>query len=174
MTQTQRYNLQDRSNFYRTQFPNTGFSSRISSFATRVASTESRDGQDTSAAIRAMKKKSLQATCKDLKNEVNKAASMVDYNIKAKHMDNLSSFFASKNFDLVTRIGTPEKPSGSKGAQQVNKKASGQNQNAGDNEEGDLDNTFVCKENIEKDKDEQLLQVESSWAQRQGIPTKSG
>ena len=125
MTQTQRYNLQDRSNFYRTQFPNTGFSSRISSFATRVASTESRDGQDASAAIRAMKKKSLQATCKDLKNEVNKAASMVDYNIKAKHMDNLSSFFASKNFDLVTRIGTPEKPSASKGAQQVNKKASG-------------------------------------------------
>ena len=54
-----------------------------------------------------MKKKSLQATCKDLKNEVTKAASMVDYNIKAKHMENLSSFFASRNFELVTRLTPP-------------------------------------------------------------------
>ena len=54
-----------------------------------------------------MKKKSLQATCKDLKNEVTKAASMVDYNIKAKHMENLSSFFASRNFELVTHLIPP-------------------------------------------------------------------
>ena len=54
-----------------------------------------------------MKKKSLQATCKDMKLEVTKAASMVNYNIKAKHMDYMRSFFASRNFELKTRMPTP-------------------------------------------------------------------
>ena len=39
-----------------------------------------------------------------MKHEVTKAASMYNYNIKAKHMDTMSSFFASKNFELKTRI----------------------------------------------------------------------
>jgi len=33
---------------------------------------------------------------------------------------------------------------------------------------------FTCSDNIEKDEDDLVRQMESSWAQRQGIPTKSG
>ena len=42
-----------------------------------------------------------------MKLEVTKAASMVNYNIKAKHMDTMSNFFASRNFELKTRMPTP-------------------------------------------------------------------
>ena len=161
LTQTQRYILQDSSNYYRTQYPSTGFSTRITSFATRVASMESRNREDTSSAMRDMKKKSLQATCKDLKNEVNRASSMADYNIKTKHMENMSGFLASKNFELVTRVGTPagDKPDSKANKPQLNKKASGQKSNTGDTDDKKEDDnkTFVCKENIEKDKDEEML-----------------
>ena len=93
-----------------------------------------------------MKKKSLQATCKDLKNEVTKAASMVDYNIKAKHMDNLSSFFASKNFELVTRLTPPAA---------ADPKAKANVKSSIEHDEGDEANkAFVCSENIEKDREE--------------------
>jgi len=113
-----------------------------------------------------MKKKSLQATCKDMKAEVTKAASMVDYNIKAKHMNNMGSFFASKNFELVTRLPTPpgekldpkaaaEAKKNEAAKAQVIKTASGQAQVDAPNE-GELDDNknFVCKENIEKDGEE--------------------
>ena len=33
---------------------------------------------------------------------------------------------------------------------------------------------FICKENVEKDEGELNRQVENSWAQKQGFPTKSG
>ena len=100
---TQRYKMQDQSKFYRTQFPNSAYNTRINSFAARVASADPSNTKDTASAIRQMKKSSLQATCRDMKHEVTKAASMYNYNIKAKHMDTMSSFFASKNFELKTK-----------------------------------------------------------------------
>ena len=42
-----------------------------------------------------------------MKSEVTKAQSMFNYNIKAKHMGTMSSFLASKNFELHTRLPTP-------------------------------------------------------------------
>lgn len=154
MTQGERYKLQDSSSFYRTQFPNTGFSTRLQSFSTRIASINQKDGggETSAATFREMKKKSLQATCKDMKAEVTKAASMVDYNIKAKHMDTMKSFLASKDFELVTRMTTPppEKDSNAKKGQ--DKKGAAQHDATIDDEQSDK--KFVCKENIEKDGEE--------------------
>jgi len=42
-----------------------------------------------------------------MKAEVTRAKSMVGYDIKAKHMGTMSSFLASKNFDLRYRMPTP-------------------------------------------------------------------
>ena len=60
---------------------------------------------------------------------------------------------------------------------QVKKTASGQVQpELASEEEVDPEEAkrFVCKDNIEKDKDELANQIESSWAQREGFPAKSG
>ena len=97
-----------------------------------------------------------------MKSEVTKAASMINYNIKAKHMEKMSNFFASRNFDLTVDM------SNSAGEKKDLKKT----QVAGEN--GDTAQTFMCKENIERDKEELANQIESSWAQRQGFPAKSG
>ena len=42
-----------------------------------------------------------------MKAEVTKAQSMHNYSIKAKHMGTMTNFFASKNFELTTRMPTP-------------------------------------------------------------------
>jgi len=42
-----------------------------------------------------------------MKAEVTKAQSMHNYSIKAKHMGTMTNFFASKNFELSTRMPTP-------------------------------------------------------------------
>ena len=101
-----------------------------------------------------------------MKKEVTKASSMFNYNIKAKHMTTMGNFFASKNFELQTRIPTPtgmkETAVHSKGGKQVmnaekpdsrkglRDKADTQGSVAS---QADLDDgkTFTCKENIEYD-----------------------
>lgn len=58
---------------------------------------------------------------------------MYNYNIKAKHMDTMTSFFTSKNFELKTRFPSPPPQEKSKKAaaveddkaKKMNKKTSG-------------------------------------------------
>jgi len=49
----------------------------------------------------------MQATFKDMKAEVTQEQSMFNYNIKAKHMNAMTCFLASKNFELNTRKPSP-------------------------------------------------------------------
>ena len=66
MTESQRYAIQDASAFYRTQFPKSAYQTRVTSYATRVASMDpdSRSAVSATAARNDIKKQSLQATCK--------------------------------------------------------------------------------------------------------------
>ena len=133
-----------------------------------------------------MKKKSLQTTCKDMKAEVTKEQSMHNYNIKAKHMGTMKPFFASKNFDLHTRLPTPPLVAESKDAKgappaakaKAAEKVASDMQKRKDSQASNLSEVdtrmLVVKENIEKDDAELVRQVESSWAQRRGFPAKSG
>ena len=50
---------------------------------------------------------SMQATCKDMKDEMTKANSMFGYDIKSKHMATMNGFFTAKNFELIARMDTP-------------------------------------------------------------------
>lgn len=53
------------------------------------------------------KKATVQATCKEMKAEVDKAASVHNYGIKAKHMTTMQNFFSCKNFELQARRPSP-------------------------------------------------------------------
>ena len=81
LAETQRYTIQDQSTFYKSQFPKSAFNSRINNFSSRVSSisqygTKGDANFATSPATtsRSMKQQSLQATCKEMKAEVDKAA----------------------------------------------------------------------------------------------------
>lgn len=113
-----------------------------------------------------------------MKSEVNKAGSMHNYNIKAKHMGTMSNFFASKNFELHTRMPTPP-PDPSKDPKAASKTpAAGAKKglNSGNEIEqrrgsqasvdSEAMKVLVVKENIENDEVELVKQIESSWAQR--------
>lgn len=113
LSEQRRYEIQDLSSFYKTAFPQSAYNTRVNSFAARIASADqtSRNGVTQTGGTQSSSKKvklgSLQATCKDMKAEVTKAQSMHNYSIKAKHMGTMTNFFASKNFELTTRMPTP-------------------------------------------------------------------
>lgn len=57
---------------------------------------------------------------------------MYNYNIKAKHMDTMTGFFKSKNFELKTRLPSPppkekqpKKAVAAEDSKKMNKKTSG-------------------------------------------------
>ena len=45
-----------------------------------------------------------------MKAEVNKASNMYGYAVKAKHAEQMTSFLASKNFELRTNMNKEEEP----------------------------------------------------------------
>ena len=53
-------------------------------------------------------KNSLNATCFEIKQSVNKEQSISNYSIKAKHFKKLNCFFQSKHFELVTDMEPTE------------------------------------------------------------------
>ena len=93
---------------------------------------------------------------------------MYNYNIKAKHMNDMTCFLTSKNFELITRkqsppphqpkageprsvVGVPKTPA------KVEKKGLGTGidgfnpNNSMMSEDSEAARTLVCSENIEKD-----------------------
>ena len=70
---------------------------------------------------------SMQATCKDMKAEMNKANSMFGYDIKQKHMNTMNGFFTAKNFELIARMDTPPPPDSSGAAKGKDAKGKVQN-----------------------------------------------
>ena len=151
LSQKERSALQDDAStcaFYRTQFPNSAYQARITP--------------------------ALQATCKEMKAEVDRAASMQNYEIKKKHMATMTNFFASKNFDLHIRMPTPPVPPDGKKSTGAGKTPTESKASPSKAKRGELDKkatdsqglkaqasassidseaakTFICKENIEKD-----------------------
>ena len=85
LTESDRYAIQDASAFYRTRFPKSAYQARLTSYAARVASMDPQNARCATASHSTSKKVSLQATCREMKAEVNRAASMHNYDIKSKH-----------------------------------------------------------------------------------------
>ena len=114
LKQSKRYEMQDQGNFYKTQFPSSAYSSRINSYAARLASAETGNRQAKNESRNGSKVASMQATCKDMKAEMTKANSMFGYDIKQKHMNTMTGFFTAKNFELISRMDTPSIDGGKK------------------------------------------------------------
>ena len=106
-TEKERYKTQDESAFYKTQFPTSLQNTRVNSFSSRVAYTTSQLATNGTASL--PKGSSLQATFKEMKDEVNQEKCMFNYNIKTTHMYDMTCFLASKHFEL--NIKKPTMPS---------------------------------------------------------------